>query len=287
MPDDDEIPNMNDESVRRLRAYVQGPGLARRIAHYLGTRGEDARRAAITDLVEWTRLIGQIGFRDDPPPLAEVARRVRCLLPDDEDVEVDDALWDAARDLTRDAVLNARRSRTPDLVVTAFLFGPATIPPDLARSAGQEFQLPDPLAARIATIDAAIAGYTSVEVSWALRLGVILNADQALGACLSRLDDIGQADDPMRTLRYVHADVAPIASALRAAMVWRPAVPTTLVHLMIVHIIDTWITHESDVFADDTFERTVEQAEGAMEEREASLRWLDRIEEWVTRIPDL
>jgi len=285
MTDRDEIRRVDADQVARLRIFMLGRGLASRIARYLGTRGDDRRAAAITDIVDWTRLLGQIGFPGDPLPAADVVGRISGRVTIDEDWEGHEAR--AATDLTHDAIINARRSRSPERITAAFLFGPATLPDGMGRTPVTDVTLPDPLVARIAAIDAAIAGHSTVEVSFALRIGVILNADQALDALLSRLEDIESDDSPEVRLRYVHADVVPIASALQAAIRWRPLVPTYLIYLMILHIIDTWVSHETDIFAEgDDFDLAVEQAEHAMEDREASLRWLDRVEEWVTRLPD-
>lgn len=288
MSDEGEAGRMDADRIGRLRTHMVGRGLARRIGRYLKVRGDDARRDAIQDVVTWMRLLGQVGYPADPlpgPSLLGRIERTAAVEADDEDEEV----LRGAADLRLDAVINARRSRAPEHLVAAFLFGPSGLPVGMTRAADVEFTLPDPLAARIASIDAGVSGLTSIEVSWALRVGLIINADQALEAALARLeDDAPDDDDPEATLRYVHADMLTISSALLTASLWRPAVPTVLVHLMIVHIIDTWIGHEADMFSgDDEFELAVSQAERAMEEREATLRWLDRLEEWVTQTPGL
>ncbi len=286
MSDEGEPGHMDADRIGRLRTHMVGRGLSRRIGRYLKVRGEDARRDAIQDVVTWMRILGQVGYPGDPPPSPSVLARIQrsAAIEADDDDEED---LRGAGELRLDAVINARRSRSPEHLVAAFLFGTSGLPVGMTRAADVEFTLPDPLAARIAGIDAGVSGLTSIEVSWALRVGLIVNADQALEAALTRLENGSPEDeDPGATLRYIHADVLTISSALLTASLWRPMVPTVLVHLMIVHIIDTWLKHEVDVFAgDDAFEMTVEQAERAMEEREATLRWLDRLEEWVTRTP--
>lgn len=288
MAGEGEDDRMDADRIGRLRTHMVGRGLARRIGRYLNVRGEDARRTAIGDVVTWMRLLGQIGYPGDPLPSVSVLGRIErtTTIEADEDEGADLV---GAADLCLDEVINARRSRSPEHLVSSFLFGSSGLPIGMTRAPGMDFMLPDPLAARIASIDAGLSGLTSIEVSWALRVGLVLNADQALEAALSRLEDNAPDNgDPETALRYIHADVLTISSALLAAALWRPAVPTVLVHLMIVHIIDTWMHHETHVFAEgDEFELAVEQAERAMEEREATLRWLDRLEEWVTRTPGL
>lgn len=277
---------MDAKKLEELRLHMQGPGLAHRIARYLGTRGRRNRQAAITHLAAWVQLLQQIGYPGDPAPDPLTARRIeRRVLAADETLL---PAPDPARSLTRDAVLNARRSRNPEQVVAAFLFGPATIPVGMARGPSERFTLPTSLATELAAIDAAILGHAAVEVSWALRLGVMLNAEHSLAEIHQRLQEPDEDDDPEQALRYAHADVVPIVSALHTAHVVDASVPTSLVYLMLVHIIDTWITHEAEVFTTGgDLDATVEQTQRAMEEREASLRWLTRIDEWVTRLPEL
>jgi len=116
-------------------------------------------------------------------------------------------------------------------------------------------------------------------------MSLIVRAMQRLEECDAILaKPADQLEDSGAAHERAHAAILPVASALATTYRLSPAVAPHLLYLMIAGIIGTWIGHEIEADSGESSPDGIDAArtERALEEREGTLRWLDRVVACVT-----
>lgn len=297
--DADPGPSIDPDRLARLRRYMIGEGMAVRLRCCIEARRDAARLAAAEDLLAWCRRLETVGYPSDPPPetgsadATEAAVDVAAHMSPVVEELARRASWETGdesgddMDVTLARVLALRRRGSPEGVVALRRGDYRAVAAGSMDASESTYLLPEPLYRRLARIDAAALGASSLALSWALRMSLIVKATQRLEQCHTILTTSGDETADADRARALAA-IAPIASALVASERMRPEVAPHLLSLMLASIIDTWIGHELATDREESSDEGIDRVrmEQALAEREGTLRWLDRVIARLTAPPD-
>lgn len=250
-----------------------------RLRRVIESRREDARRAAVEDLHDWARRLERVGYPGDGPPDGEALDLLGAVAAE---ASPEPQVAEDLDRVTLDEVRRIRRRISPQRVVGLRLRDYRGVQAGAMEPGDVTFLLPEPLHRRLAPIDDTVFGGSSVELTWALRISLVVKAAQRLEQCDVLLNvPAERLADPVADRARAFAAILPVSSALAATDRLKPAVAPCLLYLMMASVIDTWIEHELEADAEEASSEGIDpvRTRQALAEREGTLRWLDRVVE--------